>query len=191
MKVVGIAGPAGSGKSAVARDLARLHGAVWLDLDQLAWSTYKRGTPTFNALVVRFGVGIVGRDGEIDRAALAERAFADEAAKRDLDRIVHPAVDEALARRIREERHAERELLVVEGALLAHSPDVDRTLFDLIVWLEAPLAVRAGRLALDKRSHHVSRNADIDPPAEIVRVSSDGPLDVVVARVWRAIREVQ
>lgn len=187
MKVIGLAGPAGSGKSAVAEALARCPGAAWLDLDRLAWSTYDPGTPTFTSLVVRFGAGILTSEGRIDRAALAERAFADAAAKRDLDRIVHPAVDEALARRIAEERRAGRELLLVEGALLATSSDVDRGLFDAILWLDAPFETRKERLERDGRPHHASRNADIAPSGEIVHVDADAALEEVVQRVRRAI----
>jgi dephospho-CoA kinase len=100
MKVIGLAGPAGSGKSAVGREIARQEGVAWLDLDRLAWSTYEPGTHAFTSLVVRFGTDILGPDGRIDRPELAKRAFLNPEAKRDLDRIVHPAVSEALARAI-------------------------------------------------------------------------------------------
>lgn len=188
MKVIGLAGPAGSGKSAVARELARRPGASWLNLDRLAWSTYDRGTPTFNALVVRFGVEILTPKGCIDRAALARRAFADPAAKRDLDRIVHPAVNEALARTVEEERREGCETLLVEGALLANSPDVDRSLFDAILWLDAPRETREARLRGEGRSHHAARNARLSPPRTVVRIDADAPLALVIDRVWQAIQ---
>ncbi len=188
MKVIGLAGPAGSGKSAVARALSQRAGVGWIDLDRLAWSTYEPGTPAFTALVVRFGVGILAPDGQIDRTELARRAFADPEAKRDLDRIVHPAVDGALARRIENEREAGREVLLVEGALIGASPHIDLGLFDVMVWLEAPRRVREKRLGSVGRGEHAARNADLAAPRGAVCIDAEGPIDEVAERVWRAVR---
>ena len=189
MIVVGLAGPAGSGKSVVARELARRRGVAWLDLDRLAWDTYKPGTSVFAALVARFGSGIVGADGEVDRAALAERAFADPVGKRDLDRLVHPAVTTALADRIEVERRRGRRLLLVEGALLGSSPDVDRSVFDVILWLDASSDVRDERLRVDGRSQHAVRTEKLVQPLGTVAIDADAPLDDVVRRVSLAIAE--
>lgn len=191
MKVIGIAGPAGSGKSSVARELARRARGVWIDLDRVAWSSYEPGTPTFSALVERFGPGILDASGRVDRSALAERAFADAEAKGALDRIVHPAVGAALARRIAEERRAGRRLLLVEGALLATSADVDRSLFDAMIWLDAPPETRAARLERDRRAAHAARNAEIAPPDDVIRIDTDAPLGEVVDRLRRTIDRVE
>jgi dephospho-CoA kinase len=189
MKTIGIAGPAGSGKSAVARALSHRPGVAWVDLDRLAWSTYEPGTPAHAALVSRFGPEILGEGGKIHRTALADRAFADPAGKQDLERIVHPAVSVALARRIDEERRRGRRLLLVEGALLGTALDVDRHAFDAILWLEAPAAVRAARLTGDGRVHHADRTDGLTRPDGTLSVDAEGPLDEVVQRVWRVIEE--
>ncbi len=191
MKVIGLAGPAGSGKSAVARELARRPATRWIDLDEVAWTTYARGTPTYHALLVRFGLEILGPDGHVDRTALAARAFADPQSQRDLNRIVHPAVSEALARRIAEAREAGCAALLVEGALLAHSPDVDRTLFDCILWFEAPDATRHERLSRAGRLHHAARNAELRCPPGAVCLATDASLGEVVERASRAIEEAR
>jgi dephospho-CoA kinase len=189
MKTIGLAGPAGSGKSAVARALSHRPGVAWVDLDRLAWSTYEPGTPAHAALVLRFGPEILGEGGRIHRTALAKRAFADPVGKEDLERIVHPAVSAALTRRMDEERRRGRRLLLVEGALLGTAGDVDRTAFDAILWLEAPAAVRAARLRGDGREHHADRTEDLARPEGALSIDADALLDEVVQRVWRTIEE--
>ncbi len=187
MKVVGLAGPAGSGKSAVARQLSHRPGVAWIDLDRVAWSTYEPGTPAFEALVKRFGREILNEGSRIHRAVLAERAFADPSGKEDLERIVHPAVSAALTRRIDEERRHGRRILLVEGALLGTALDVDRNAFDAILWLEVPAATRARRLQDDGRAHHADRTKELAPPEGTIRIDADSLLDEVAQRVWRAI----
>lgn len=189
MHVIGLAGPAGSGKSAVARELSGTPGVSWVDLDRVAWSAYEPGTPVFSALVQRFGREIVGADGRMDRAALAKRAFASAGAKRDLERLVHPAVSALLAERIDAERRAGCRLLLVEGALLGASPDVDRSLFDAILWLDVAPPVRAERLRADARPQHATRNGALVCPEGTVRVDADAPLAEVARRVRRAIED--
>ncbi len=189
MKIIGLAGPAGGGKSAVARALSHRAGVVWVDLDRLAWSTYEPGTPAHAALVRRFGAEILGESGRIHRTVLAERAFSDAAGKDDLERIVHPAVSVALARRIDEERRHGRRVLLVEGALLGTSRDVDRAAFDAILWLDAPAEVRVARLQSDGRPHHAGRSEGLTQPEGVVPIDTDAPLDEVALRVWRTIED--
>jgi len=189
MKIIGLAGPAGSGKSAVARHLSHRAGVAWVDLDRVAWATYDPGTPAYGALIERFGREILDEGQRIHRTVLAERAFADPAGKRDLERIVHPAVSLALARRIDEERRRGRRTLLVEGALLGTAVDVDRGAFDAIVWLEVPAPVRAERLQGEGRAHHADRTKDLAPPDGTLCIDGDGPLDEVAQRVWRAIED--
>jgi dephospho-CoA kinase len=189
MIVVGLAGPAGSGKSAVARELARRADVASIDLDRVAWSTYEPDGPAFRDLLARFGSDILAADGRVDRAALAAKALADAAGKRDLERIVHPAVNAALATLIAEEAQRGRRVLLVEGALLASAPDVDRELFDVILWLDVPLPVRGARLRQDGREHHGARNDKLAPSGDVVRIDADAALDEVVERVWQAIEE--
>ena len=187
MIVVGLAGPAGSGKSAVAKELARRAGVARIDLDRVAWSTYEPDGPAFHALLARFGSDILAADGHVDRVALAAKALGDPASKRDLERIVHPAVNAALAASIGEERRRGRQVLLVEGALLASSPDVDRDLFDVILWLDVPFPVRGARLRQDGRERHVARNDKLAPSGDVVRIDADASLDEVEERVWSAI----
>jgi len=87
---VGLTGGIASGKSMVAEELAA-RGAVIIDADLLAREVVQPGTPALAAIIDRFGPEVV-RDGQLDRARLAQIVFADPLARRDLERIVHPAV---------------------------------------------------------------------------------------------------
>ena len=190
MIVVGIAGRAGCGKSAVARRLAQRDGVVWVDLDRVAWSTYQPGTSTFQALVDRFGVGIVAEDGSIDRRRLADAAFRSEQTATELDRLVHPAVVRALAEIRAAEATKRTTVLLVEGALLATSDVVDRSAFDAILWLDVDEPVRRERLRSAGRPEHASRSERLEPTGDVVRVDGSGPLDAVADRVWAFIERL-
>jgi dephospho-CoA kinase len=89
---IGITGPIGCGKSTIGRWLGERPGVVVIDADQVAREVLDPGQLTLAAVVERFGTGLLGPDGELDRAALGRLVFADPAALRDLESIVHPAV---------------------------------------------------------------------------------------------------
>ena len=93
---VGLTGGIGSGKSTVSAQLASL-GAVVVDADAVAREVVEPGTPGLAAVVDRFGPGVVGRDGALDRPALGRVVFGDAAALRDLESLTHPAIWERTA----------------------------------------------------------------------------------------------
>jgi dephospho-CoA kinase len=117
MLLVGLTGGIGSGKSTVAGMLAS-HGAVILDADDFARAAVARGTPGFDAVVTRFGPEIVGVDGELDRPRLATLVFGDEAARRDLEAIVHPFVRKAIADGITANAATDRVVVLVNPLLI-------------------------------------------------------------------------
>ena len=89
---IGLTGPIGCGKSTVASWLGERAGVVVIDADQVARDVLEPGQPALVAVIARFGSGLVGPGGSLDRAALGRIVFADPAALRDLEAIVHPAV---------------------------------------------------------------------------------------------------
>jgi dephospho-CoA kinase len=88
---IGLTGGFGSGKSLVAGMLKKL-GARVIDADALARDALKKGSPAYRKTVAAFGKRILGKDGSIDRKALAGIVFSDKKKLRRLERIVHPAV---------------------------------------------------------------------------------------------------
>lgn len=103
MKVVGLTGGIASGKSFVAEILAS-SGAVVIDADILARRVVEPGEPAYQAVVRRFGDGILRPDGSLDRKALGRIVFSDGVARRELEAMIHPAVAELCGRRLAEER---------------------------------------------------------------------------------------
>ena len=88
MKVVGLTGGIGSGKSSVAAQLKNL-GARVFDADEEARKAVLRGTDCYQKVVAAFGEKIVGADGELNRSVLAEIVFKDKEALRVLEKIIH------------------------------------------------------------------------------------------------------
>jgi dephospho-CoA kinase len=88
---VGLTGGIGSGKSTVAQRLSQL-GAVVIDADVLAREVVAPGSPGLEAIVDRFGEGVLDDAGALNRPALGAVVFADEQARRDLEGITHPFI---------------------------------------------------------------------------------------------------
>lgn len=96
MKRVGLTGGIGSGKSTVARMLAK-KGAPVIDADQIAREIVAPGQPALEELAKEFGTEILQPDGTLNRAALAERAFATPEATARLNAIAHPRIEQRTA----------------------------------------------------------------------------------------------
>lgn len=88
-----------SGKSTAARYLER-RGALRIDLDELAKDLYQPGSAVVDEIAAEFGWDVVNANGGIDRAVLADRAFATPEDTARLNAIVHPVVLEQLGLRL-------------------------------------------------------------------------------------------
>jgi len=187
MRVIGLAGRAGSGKSAVARHLAERSGIEWIDLDAVAWSTYEPGTDLHLQLQDVFGSEILDASGAIDRAKLAEAVFSDCSNRKLLDALVHPAVGRALVPLLESQRTQGTLLVLVEGALLATSPYVDRSPYDRILWLEVEESSRANRLRAIGREAHLPRGCAMAPFGDVDIVCAEGSIEEVAERVLTVI----
>lgn len=94
MMRIGLTGGIGCGKSTAASWLAD-QGIPVIDTDDLARRLVEPGQEALAAIVDRFGQGMVRPDGSLDRAALGQWIFADPAARRDLEVILHPRIQAA------------------------------------------------------------------------------------------------
>ncbi len=117
MLTIGLTGGIGSGKSTVAQMLVA-RGAAYENADLVGHRSYRKGTPTYQRLVVAFGSEIVGEDGEIDRQKLGRRVFADPGERQRLNDIVWPAMAEMMARDLDELRGSGTPVTVLEAAIL-------------------------------------------------------------------------
>ena len=137
---VALTGGIGSGKSLVGEYLEQL-GAIVFDSDQLARDVVERGTPGFDAIVKRFGDGVL-TDGQINRAKLAELIFNDKSARADLEGIIHPRVKELSDRIIT--NAPEGSVVVNQIPILFETNGASR--FDLVITVESENALRFQRL---------------------------------------------
>ncbi len=142
MKLIGLTGGVGSGKSTVAEMMREL-GAQVVDADEATHAVYEPGSPGFDAVVREFG-GEYVEGGHIDRARLGELVFQDDDARRRLNSIVHPLVRDWMAQRTAEaaERGAE---IVVQDVPLLFENGLER-LFSTVVLVYAPEEVQVERL---------------------------------------------
>ena len=104
MKVIGLTGGIGSGKSTVSRFLAEL-GAVILDADKVGHEVLKPGEVR-EQVINEFGKGILNASGDIDRARLGELVFHNPEARARLNRIMHPPMYNVVKAQLEEYRTA-------------------------------------------------------------------------------------
>jgi dephospho-CoA kinase len=137
--LIGLTGGIGSGKSTVSALLAE-RGAVVIDADAITRDLQRAGSPVLDAMVERFGEGILAPDGTLDRQAVADIVFVDAEALADLGAIVHPAVGAEIARRLGEEAGTDH-VVILDVPLLVESGRDDLAAL-VVVDVDPEIAVR-------------------------------------------------
>lgn len=117
MKVIGLTGGIGSGKSTVAQFLEEL-GVVIVDLDKVGHEAIKPGGEAWERIVSEFGEDILTAGGDIDRARLGKLVFNNREALACLNRIVHPVIDTMVNAKIEEYRRVGVDVVVLEAAAM-------------------------------------------------------------------------
>ena len=117
MKVCGLTGGLGMGKSTAAEFL-RARGAQIVDTDELARQLVQPGQPALSEIQTVFGKNIVAPNGELRRDELARIVFADAAARKKLEAILHPRIQERWFAQVETWRREDRALAVVVIPLL-------------------------------------------------------------------------
>jgi len=117
MKVIGLTGGIGSGKSTISQYLAEL-GAVVVDADKVGHEVFQPGMPAWDDVVAAFGKEVVGENGEIDRKKLGAVVFNNPEALSRLNRIVHPRAYDLVKSRLEEYRQQGVDVVVLEVILL-------------------------------------------------------------------------
>jgi dephospho-CoA kinase len=193
--LVGLTGGIGSGKTTVARMLAK-RGAVVLDADRLARDAVAPGTAGLDAVAARFGPAVIASDGSLDRAALAEVVFADDEARAALEAIVHPEVRLRIAEAV--SAHADTDgVVVVDSPLLIETGEHER--FEVVVVVTASIAERLARLEARGMSEgdvraRVAAQMPLEEKAALAdevldNDGSESDLEVQVDRLWADLRE--
>jgi len=151
IRVVGLCGGIGAGKSTVATLLAE-RGATVIDVDALGRQVLT-DDDVHAAVVAEFGDGVLDADGAVDRKALAAEVFASKGRLTDLEAISHPAINRELDRRLTQlagpTESAGNMLVILDMAVLVES-DLGRLPngrgYREVVVVEADLEIRLARL---------------------------------------------
>lgn len=149
MKVVGITGGVGSGKSEVLKFLKDRNGVFVCQADEVAKMLQRKGTKCFEEIVNYFGEQIVSENGELDRKVLAEIVFNDDKELKVLNSIVHPAVEEEIRSMIQMEAQKGTEAFFLETAILIES-GYNELFCDEVWYIHASDDVRTKRLKFSR-----------------------------------------
>ncbi|AMJ40492.1 dephospho-CoA kinase [Anaerotignum propionicum] len=118
MKVIGLTGGTGSGKSVVSQCL-REAGAAIIDADLIAHQIIKKGKPAYDELVAYFGEQILQEDGEIFRRKLGEIVFRDKEKLEFLNICTHKYIVQEIAEQIQETKEKNQsKLIIIDAPLL-------------------------------------------------------------------------
>ena len=117
MKIIGVTGGVGAGKSTVLNYLEKRYGAKLILADLVGHEVMEPGHEAYEQVVKAFGQEIVSEDKTIDRKTLGAIVFADEKKRMILNRIIHPAVRQEILRRLEEAELLHLSYVVVEAAL--------------------------------------------------------------------------
>lgn len=129
-----------------------------IDTDVVAREVTAPGGAAHQAVADRFGPGVVAADGTVDRPALAALVFGDEAARDDLNRIVHPAIREEVLRRVTAAGGGDPDAVVVLEVPLLAEIGRDRYPVAGVVVVDAPVDLAVARLVTGRGfSEHDAR----------------------------------
>jgi len=140
VKVLGLTGGIGSGKSMVASMFANL-GAEVIDADQLAREVVEPGQPGLEEIATAFGREILLPDGRLDRGKLARIIFADPIARARLNAITHPRIQERMATEMAL-RGSRPGVLIVDIPLLYENDRTGTVDNVIVVWVDTKTQLR-------------------------------------------------
>lgn len=145
MKVIGITGGVGAGKSAILGYLKEEYGAVVIEADKVGHLLMEPGKACYNSIVEKFGKSILNEDHTINRGKLGGIVFADSKLLDVLNKIIHPGVKSYIISEIEKEKtSANTRYFVVEAALLLE--DHYDVICDELWYIHTDETVRAKRL---------------------------------------------
>ena len=118
MKVIGVTGGVGAGKSEVLGYIAEHWNATVVEADEVGYLVMRPGKACYSAIVDLFGTEIVKEDQTLDRELIAKIVFENKEMLAKMNGIVHPAVKEYIKKAIKREEENETNIFIVEAALL-------------------------------------------------------------------------
>ena len=144
MKIIGVTGGVGAGKSEILNALASDWKAVIVKADEVGHLVMEPSGSCYQPIIQLFGKDVVASDGKLDRAKIAACVFGNKELLEHLNAIVHPAVKAYIKNAIKQEQEKNTPIFVVEAALLIE--DHYDEICDELWYIYADEATRAQRL---------------------------------------------
>ncbi|GIW46628.1 MAG: dephospho-CoA kinase [Deltaproteobacteria bacterium] len=196
MKVIGLTGNIGCGKSVVAKMFEEL-GAKVIDADQIARMIVQPGEPAWKEIVEKFGKGILKDDGTIDRQKLGKIVFEDEGKREELNQITHPRIIGKIRELIEKYRRENQKVVIVEAALIVEKGGL-RDIIDELIVVTSDEETQIKRLVEGRglsKEEAISRIKSQMPVEEKVKhatyvIDNSGSLEETrkqVERIWKNI----
>ena len=191
MKIIGITGGVGAGKSTVLDHLEKQYNACVLQADKIGHLVMEPGSICYGQVIALFGKQIIKNDITIDRKMLSDVVFAHEEMRQKLDDIIHPAVKSYILDKIEEQKKAGCTLMIVEAALLLE--DHYDAFCDKVWYIHTDQEIRIERLmssrgyTREKAENIIARQATegfFREHADYI-IQNNGDLD----ETWRQIEE--
>jgi dephospho-CoA kinase len=197
MKIVGLAGQSGTGKSSIAAYLTT-RGGAHIETDLIGHEVLEQDDHSRRQIRERFGDDVFDDEGHVDRRRLGRKVFGDDAMRLALNDIVHPAIRRECGKLVDELREKGVPFVVIDGALLLDSKMPFA--WDLLIALDceeeeqvARLTAKGGRTEREVRARLASqagiRNSfgkadvvvDTNRPKEEVLSEIDALIDDLLA----------
>ena len=175
MRVLGLTGGIGSGKSMVAQMFARL-GAVVIDADQVAREVVEPGQPALQEIAAAFGSDVILPDGHLDRPRLAEIIFANAAERAKLDAITHPRIRTRMDELIKARRSGPG-VLIVDIPLLYENERRTSVEKVIVVWVDPQTQLRRIRQRDGLSAEAAHQRIAAQMPLEAKRARADHVID--------------
>ncbi len=197
MRVVGVTGRLGSGKSSLCGLIERRGRVAVIDADKIGHEILEERSPIRERLVSRFGDRILDPRGEIDRRSLASIVFEEQGALDDLNGIVHPVLVQRILERLRALRESGGiDIVLIDAALLLEW--ADRLALDRVIWVRTSKETAIRRMAergmdedeVQRRLERQRSEAEFRARADRI-VENDGSrsdLDHEAERLWAWLR---
>ena len=191
MKIIGITGGVGAGKSTVLDHLEKQYNACVLQADKIGHLVMEPGGICYGQVIALFGKQIIKNDKTIDRKMVSDVVFAHEEMRQKLDDIIHPAVKSYILDKIEEQKKAGCTLMIVEAALLLE--DHYDAFCDKVWYIHTDQEIRIERLmssrgyTREKAENIIARQATegfFREHADYI-IHNNGDLD----ETWRQIEE--
>lgn len=171
MKIIGITGRSGCGKSSATKFLAQ-QGYPCIDADLIAREVLLPGSPCLAALQAHFGEDILNETGALRRRLLADRAFATPEGTRTLTEITQPEILRRIEYRLAQAKESGAAMAFVDGAVIVGTPFEARC--DELVLITAPYERSVERIcARDGIAPEMARRRlDAQTPLETLRAAA-------------------